>query len=40
MKKINIAINTSNTFLRHSLASMVNELTRRDGHLHVSFSYK
>lgn len=40
MKKINIAINTSNTFLRQSLASMVTELTRRDGHLHVSFSYK
>lgn len=40
MKKINIAINTKNTFLRESLVSMINELIRHNRHLHVTFSYK
>lgn len=40
MKKINIAINTRNTFLRESLVSMVNELTVNNDNLAASFSYK
>ncbi|PXW42903.1 DNA-binding NarL/FixJ family response regulator [Klebsiella oxytoca] len=40
MKKINIAINTRNTFLRESLVSMVNELTRSNDNLAARFSYK
>ena len=40
MKKVNIAINTRNTFLRESLVSVVNELISRSGNLKVAFSYK
>lgn len=40
MKRINIAINTKNTFLRESLVSMVNELTGNNDNLSASFSYK
>lgn len=40
MKKVNIAINTRNTFLRESLVSVVNELISRNGNLKVAFSYK
>ncbi|VUS47703.1 MULTISPECIES: transcriptional regulator [Klebsiella] len=40
MKRINIAINTKNTFLRESLVSMVNELIRSNANLDVNFSYK
>ena len=40
MKKINIAINTKNTFLRESMIAMVNELISRNGNLKVNFSYK
>ena len=40
MKKINIAINTKNTFLRESLVSMVNELIRKNANLDVNFSYE
>lgn len=40
MKKINIAINTRNTFLRESLVAIVNELISRSGNLKAAFSYK
>lgn len=40
MKRIHIAINTKNTFLRESLVSMVNELIRSNANLDVNFSYK
>lgn len=40
MKKINIAINTRNTFLRESLVAIVNELISRSGNLKAVFSYK
>ncbi|HCE9036846.1 TPA: transcriptional regulator [Klebsiella michiganensis] len=40
MKKINIAINTKNTFLRESLVAIVNELISRSGNLKAAFSYK
>ncbi|MGF7445377.1 helix-turn-helix transcriptional regulator [Klebsiella michiganensis] len=40
MKKINIAINTRNTFLRGSLVAIVNELISRSGNLKAAFSYK
>lgn len=40
MKKINIAINTGNTFLRESLVAIVNELISRSGNLKAAFSYK
>ena len=40
MKKINIAINTRNTFLRESLVAIVNELISRSGNLTAAFSYK
>lgn len=40
MKKINIAINTMNTFLRESLVAIVNELISRSGNLKAAFSYK
>lgn len=40
MKKINIAINTRNTFLRESLVVIVNELISRSGNLKAAFSYK
>lgn len=40
IKRINIAINTKNTFLRESLVSMVNELIRSNANLDVNFSYK
>ena len=40
MKKVNIVINTRNTFLRESLVSVVNELISRSGNLKVAFSYK
>ena len=39
MKKINIAINTRNTFLRESLVAIVNELISRSGNLKAAFSY-
>ncbi|MDM6960605.1 transcriptional regulator, partial [Klebsiella michiganensis] len=38
MKKINIAINTRNTFLRESLVAIVNELISRSGNLKAAFS--
>lgn len=40
MKKINIAINTRNTFLRESLVAIINELISRSGNLKAAFSYK
>lgn len=40
MKKIKIAINTRNTFLRESLVAIVNELISRSGNLKAAFSYK
>ncbi|MFH5024761.1 transcriptional regulator [Klebsiella michiganensis] len=40
IKRINIAINTKNTFLKESLVSMVNELIRSNANLDVNFSYK
>ncbi|WP_154935663.1 helix-turn-helix transcriptional regulator [Klebsiella michiganensis] len=40
MKKINIAINTRNTFLRESLVAIVNELISRSGNIKAAFSYK
>ena len=40
MKKINIAINTRNTFLRESLVAIVNELISRSGNHKAAFSYK
>ncbi|MBZ7916279.1 helix-turn-helix transcriptional regulator [Klebsiella michiganensis] len=40
MKKINIAINARNTFLRESLVAIVNELISRSGNLKAAFSYK